>query len=233
MCPAAWYNVIENSIREPDAPNTAENEENSMDTLNDRERQILEYIASTVREKGYSPSVRDIKAALSIRSTSTVHTYLQRLEDRGFLIKEDGKSRTLRMGPSYTGQYGAEGQIPILGRVTAGVPILATENFDGYVDFPTSRSTAQTDRLFALRVCGTSMIEAGILDGDLVIVEKCESADNGQIVVAMIEDEATVKTFYKEHGHYRLQPENSAMDPIIVDRVEILGRVISSVRFYD
>ena len=136
------------------------------------------------------------------------------------------------MGPSYTGQYGAEGQIPILGRVTAGVPILATENFDGYVDFPTPRSTAQTDRLFALRVCGTSMIEAGILDGDLVIVEKCESADNGQIVVALVEDSATVKTFYKENGHFRLQPENPTMEPIIVDEVFILGRVVANFRFY-
>jgi len=203
-----------------------------MDTLNDRERKILEYIASTVREKGYSPSVRDIKAALSIRSTSTVHTYLQRLEDRGFLVKEEGKSRTLRMGPSYQGEMDAEIQIPILGRVTAGIPILATENFDGYVEFPAPRSRVQAERLFALRVCGTSMIEAGILDGDLVIVEKCESAENGEIVVAMIEDEATVKTFYKEHGHYRLQPENATMEPIIVNHVEILGRVISSVRYY-
>ena len=204
-----------------------------MDTLNDRERQILEYIASTVREKGYSPSVRDIKSALAIRSTSTVHTYLQRLEDRGFLVKEEGKSRTLRMGPSYADSGDADMQIPILGRVTAGMPILAVENFDGYVEFPAPRRSSQSERLFALRVCGTSMIEAGILDGDLVIVEKCESAENGEIVVALIEDEATVKTFYKEHGHYRLQPENSTMDPIIVEQVEILGRVVSSVRYYN
>jgi repressor LexA len=203
-----------------------------MNNLTDRERDILAYIAKVVNENGYSPSVRDIKAALSIRSTSTVHTYLQRLEEKGVLTKENGKSRTLRVEPAYQAAMGLHAQIPILGRVTAGVPILATENFDGYVNFPTMRENGRTDGLFALRVYGTSMVEAGILDGDVVIVEKTETADSGQIVVAMIEDEATVKTFYKENGHYRLQPENSTMQPIIVDSVEILGRVITSVRYY-
>ncbi len=203
-----------------------------MNNLTDRERDILAYIAKVVNENGYSPSVRDIKAALSIRSTSTVHTYLQRLEEKGVLTKENGKSRTLRVEPAYQAAMGFCAQIPILGRVTAGMPILATENFDGYVNFPTARENGRTDGLFALRVYGTSMVEAGILDGDVVIVEKTETADSGQIVVAMIEDEATVKTFYKENGHYRLQPENSTMQPIIVDSVEILGRVITSVRYY-
>ena len=202
------------------------------ENLNDRERRILEYIADTVNEKGYSPSVRDIKSALSIRSTSTVHTYLQRPEERGLLSKEDGKSRTLRVGPAYAGASRSVARIPILGRVTAGVPILATENFDGYVYFPSQDDKASPDDLFALRVMGTSMIEAGILDGDLVIVEKQSSAENGEIVVAMVGDEATVKTFYKEHGHYRLQPENSTMQPIITDEVQILGKVISSIRYY-
>lgn len=203
-----------------------------MENLTDREKSILAYIAKVVNENGYSPSVRDIKAALSIRSTSTVHTYLQRLEEKGVISKEDGKSRTLRVDPAYQAAMGFQAQIPILGRVTAGVPILATENFDGYVNFPTVKENGRTDGLFALRVYGTSMVEAGILDGDLVIVEKTETADSGEIVVAMIEDEATVKTFYKEDGHYRLQPENSTMQPIIVDSVEILGRVITSVRYY-
>ena len=202
-----------------------------MDNLNAREKQILEYIAGTVREKGYSPSVRDIKAALSIRSTSTVHTYLLRMEEKGYLVKEEGKSRTLRLGPSYP-SGDSTGRVPIIGRVTAGQPILATENFDGYVDFPLGSGGSHDGTLFALRVSGTSMIEAGIMDGDIVVVEKTESAENGQIVVALIEDEATVKTFYKEHGHFRLQPENSALQPIIVDQVQILGRVISSVRYY-
>ena len=203
-----------------------------MEHLTDREKDILAYIAKIVSEKGYSPSVRDIKSALSIRSTSTVHTYLQRLEEKGLLTKENGKSRTLRVDPSYQASIGFHAQIPILGRVTAGVPILATENFDGYVNFPTPKENGRTDGLFALRVYGTSMIEAGILDGDVVIVEKTETADSGEIVVAMIEDEATVKTFYKEDGHYRLQPENSTMKPIIVDSVQILGRVITSLRYY-
>lgn len=203
-----------------------------MEHLTDREKDILAYIAKILNEKGYSPSVRDIKAALSIRSTSTVHTYLQRLEEKGLLTKENGKSRTLRVDPAYQASIGFNTKIPILGRVTAGIPILATENFDGYVDFPAIKENGRTDGLFALRVYGTSMVEAGILDGDVVIVEKTETADSGEIVVAMIEDEATVKTFYKENGHYRLQPENSTMQPIIVDSVQILGRVITSLRYY-
>ena len=203
-----------------------------MEHLTDREKDILAYIAKIVNEKGYSPSVRDIKAALSIRSTSTVHTYLQRLEEKGLLSKENGKSRTLRVDPAYQASIGFNAQIPILGRVTAGVPILATENFDGYVNFPTNRENGRTDGLFALRVYGTSMIEAGILDGDVVIVEKTETADSGEIVVAMIEDEATVKTFYKENGHFRLQPENKTLEPIIVKEMSVLGRVVASVRFY-
>ena len=202
-----------------------------MESLNDRERAILEYIAETVNEKGYSPSVRDIKAALNIKSTSTVHTYLQRLEERGFLVKEGGKSRTLRVGPSYPGKMQSVAQVPILGRVTAGMPILATENFDGYVEFPTVSGKIR-DNLFALRVSGTSMIEAGILDGDIVVVEKRSFAENGDIVVALIGEEATVKTFYKEHGHYRLQPENSTMEPIIVNEVDILGKVCAVQRIY-
>ena len=138
----------------------------------------------------------------------------------------------MREAPAYQASIGFNARIPILGRVTAGMPILATENFDGYVDFPTVKDSGRTDGLFALRVYGTSMVEAGILDGDVVIVEKTETADSGEIVVAMIEDEATVKTFYKENGHYRLQPENSTMQPILVDSVQILGRVITSLRYY-
>lgn len=202
-----------------------------MENVTDREREILEYIAHTIDKKGYSPSIRDIKAALNIKSTSTVHTYLQRLGEKGLLSKEDGKSRTLRIGAAYAPTVMGM-RIPILGRVTAGQPILATENYDGYVLFPTEGHHADPREMFALRVTGTSMIEAGILDGDLVIVEKQSAADNGDIVVALIGDEATVKTFYKEDGHFRLQPENATMQPIIVDQVDILGRVVSSVRYY-
>lgn len=202
-----------------------------MENVTDREQEILEYIAATIEKKGYSPSIRDIKAALNIKSTSTVHTYLQRLGEKGLLSKEDGKSRTLRIGSAYM-PAAAGMRIPILGRVTAGQPILATENYDGFVVFPTEGYRAGSSEMFALRVAGTSMIEAGILDGDLVIVEKQSAAENGDIVVALIGDEATVKTFYKEDGHYRLQPENSTMQPIIVDQVDILGRVVTSVRYY-
>lgn len=193
----------------------------------DREEEILEYIAKTIFSRGYSPSVRDIKTALGIKSTSTVHTYLQRLSEKGYLSKEDGKSRTIRLGAAYT-PPSMPGRIPILGRVTAGQPILATENYEGYVSFPQEGRA----ELFALRVAGESMIEAGILDGDLVVVEKQSTADNGDIVVALLGDEATVKTFYKENGRFRLQPENKTMAPIVVDQVEILGRVISSLRYY-
>lgn len=202
-----------------------------MGRTTDREQEILQYIAETIDKKGYSPSVRDIKTALNIKSTSTVHMYLQRLTEKDLLSKEDGKSRTLRIGSAYApSAFGV--RIPILGRVTAGQPILATENYDGYVLFPQERGKSEPGTLFALRVSGTSMVDAGILDGDLVIVQKQASAENGDIVVALIEDEATVKTFYKENGHFRLQPENTAMEPIFVDEVEILGRVITSVRYY-
>ena len=202
-----------------------------MENITEREREILDYIAETWDREGYSPSVRDIKGALNIKSTSTVHTYLQRLREKGLLSKEEGKSRTLRLGASFP-PPAISVRIPIVGRVTAGQPILATENCEGYVTFPSVSGRARSDSLFALRIVGTSMIEAGILDGDLVIVEKQSVAENGDIVVALIEDEATVKTFYKEDGHYRLQPENASMQPILVDRVDLLGRVISSVRYY-
>ncbi len=201
-----------------------------MDTITQREKEILAYIRKMQREKGYAPSVRDIKAELSIKSTSTVYTYLQRMEEKGLLSKENGKSRTLRLLDEQPNVPSVP--VPILGRVTAGQPILAQENPDGYVYYPSRGLHSVPDSLFALRVTGTSMIQAGILDGDVVIVEQQESAENGDIVVALIEDEATVKTFYKENGHYRLQPENPTMEPIIVNSVRILGRVISSVRYY-
>ncbi len=202
-----------------------------MENITQREQEILEFIRQTLREKGYSPSVRDIKAALAIKSTSTVHTYLQRMQEKGLVTKENGKSRTICLLDDAQSVRPML-SIPILGRVTAGQPILATENFDGYVSFPTQDVHAAPESLFALRVSGTSMIDAGILDGDVVIVEKQESAENGDIVVAMIDDEATVKTFYKENGHYRLQPQNPTMQPIIANNVTILGRVISSIRYY-
>jgi len=200
--------------------------------LTQKEQMIFDYIKNKLQENGYSPSIRDIRTALNIKSTSTVHTYLERLERKGYIHKENGKSRTLRIddGSPETGRGG--NRVPILGKVTAGQPILAVENHEGYVCYPEGEGHTHDATLFALRVQGDSMIEAGILNGDLVIVEKDASAENGQIVVALVDDSATVKEFYKEDGHYRLQPRNASMDPIIVEEVMILGRVLASIRYY-
>ena len=196
--------------------------------LTSREQMTLDYIIETINEKGYSPSVRDIMAAVGYKSTSTVYSCLQKLEVLGYIQKEGGKSRTIRVeGASAPGN-----KVPILGRVTAGLPILAEENFDGYINFVSENVSVPQAELFALRVSGESMIEAGIMDGDVVIVHRREYAENGEIVVAMIDDSATVKTFYKEDGGYRLQPENSTMQPIYTDHVVILGKVVASMRLY-
>lgn len=201
-----------------------------MKELTERERAVLDYIVSMLRKNGYSPSIRDIKSALDFKSTSTVHTYLARLENKGYIQKEDGKSRTLRVEDAISTKSPL--RVPLIGKVTAGLPILAQENFDGYVDFCDTKDKYNADNLFALRVSGTSMIDAGILDGDIVIVDKCDYADNGQIVVALVGDEATVKTFYRENGHFRLQPENKTMEPIIVPEANVLGRIVANIRFY-
>ncbi len=199
-----------------------------MKPLTEKEKLMLDYITDCIRNNGYSPTVRDIRSALDIKSTATVHAYLSRLEEKGYIQKQSGKSRTLKPKESVVGPSAK--QIPIIGRVTAGQPILAVENFDGYVDF-TSGSYSK-DELFALRVTGTSMIEAGILDGDIVIVRQQSVAENGEIVVALIDDSATVKTFYREGRKFRLQPENRTMEPIIVDSLSIIGKVVASIRYY-
>ena len=196
--------------------------------LTSREQMTLDYIIETINEKGYSPSVRDVMAAVGYKSTSTVSSCLQKLEAMGYIQKEGGKSRTIRV----EGVSANANRVPILGRVTAGLPILAEENFDGYVNFVAESVSVPQAELFALRVSGESMIEAGIMDGDVVIVHRREYAENGEIVVAMIDDSATVKTFYKEDGGYRLQPENSTMQPIYTDRVTVLGKVVASMRLY-
>lgn len=205
-----------------------------MAQLEQKEQQIFDYIKRVILTNGYAPSIRDICAALQIKSTSTVHTALDKLEKKGYIRKENGKSRTLRIegagGESEDGDNSM--RVPILGKVTAGQPILAVENYEGYVQFPKGGRPMPAGELFALRVRGTSMIEAGIMDGDTVIVERTSTASNGDIVVALIDDEATVKTFYKENGHFRLQPENRTMLPIIVTSLMILGKVVASVRYY-
>jgi repressor LexA len=199
--------------------------------LKEKEKAIYEYITDVIRRKGYSPSVRDIQNALRIKSTSTVHSYLAKLERKGYIQKESGKSRTLRID-NILAEPQRTVRVPILGKIAAGMPILAIENHEGYIDFPVMNRSYQANQLFALRVRGESMIEAGILEGDIIIVRKENVAENGDIVVALVGDEATVKTFYREDGRFRLQPENSAMAPIIVDDVYILGRVVSVLRFY-
>lgn len=194
--------------------------------LNPKEQRILDYIRSVTESEGYPPSVRDIMSALHYRSPSTVQMYLDRLESFGCLTREKGKNRSLRLTDD------VRGRVPLLGTVTAGVPILAEESFEGYINYTAGHSGYRQDNLFALRVKGESMIEAGILDGDVVIVDKRDYAENGEIVVALIDDEATVKEFYKEQGHFRLQPRNPTMRPILTDHVSVLGKVIADIRYY-
>ena len=195
--------------------------------LTEKEQKTLDYIVKVIVDNGYSPSVRDIKDAIGYKSTSTVYTCLNKLEIAGYIQKENGKSRTIRVDGALLGT-----RVPLIGRVTAGTPILAIENYDGYVDFIANSIGCDQKNLFALRVNGVSMIEAGIMDGDVVIVNGQNYADNGDIVVAMIDEEATIKTFYRENGRYRLQPENKDLDPIYTEKLVILGRVVASMRTY-
>lgn len=196
-------------------------------SLNVQEKRVFDYIKEQIREKGYPPSVREICAALGFKSTSSAHQYISRLAEKGYIDKSDLKTRAIRIkGDEPTIS------IPIVGKVAAGEPILAQENIEDYFSIGESffsKSDLQNDT-FVLRVQGESMINAGINDGDYIIVSKQSTARNGQIVVAMIDGNATVKTFYKEVDHVRLQPENDTMDPIIVKNVQIVGKVVGLVR---
>ncbi len=197
----------------------------------DKQQQILNFIEKQVSEKGYPPTVREICQAVGLNSPSTVHGYLKRLERDGLIIKENGSSRGLRLANIRANISSMEKEyleVPVIGRVSAGMPILAEENLER--TFPLPMDFAKKNDVYMLRVRGESMINAGIFDGDYVIVEKCETARNGDMVVALVEDSATVKTFYKEDGHFRLQPENDYMEPIIVDSVSILGKVVGVYR---
>ena len=205
-------------------------------SLNKREKTILKYIEKQIKTNGYPPSVREIGKAVGLKSTATVHGYLAALEEKGYIKKESQKGRTLKLlkggleeNPNqetfdknlYTGKEMVD--VPVIGKITAGEPILAVENVTD--TFPIPLDFVGNSESFMLTVRGESMIEAGILDGDYILVKKQNVANNGEIVVALIGDEATVKTFYKEKDHIRLQPENSTMDPIIVPTCEILGKV--------
>ncbi|MBQ3065525.1 MAG: transcriptional repressor LexA [Clostridia bacterium] len=200
-----------------------------MEKLTPKEQLVYDFILDTIRRDGYSPSVRDISDAVGIKSTSTVHHYISRLEAKGYIQKESGKSRTLRIEKN---DGDDADRIPLLGRVAAGQPILATENFEGYIDYYVNKRRYNVDNLFALIIKGESMIEAGIMNGDTVIVERTSYARNGDIVIALVGDEATCKVFYREDGHFRLQPQNSTMEPILVDEVVLLGKVIACFRNY-
>lgn len=201
------------------------------DGLTERQRQVLQFIKDEIRAKGYPPSVREIGEAIGLSSSSTVHGHMARLEEKGFIRRDPTKPRAIEVLDDLGMQPRRRTvSIPIMGRVTAGMPILAVENIEDHFPLPADFVRADESELFFLTVEGDSMIEAGILSGDYVLVRKQAQASNGEIVVALIEDEATVKRFYKEHGHIRLQPENRFMDPIIVPNAQILGKVIGLVR---
>lgn len=202
----------------------------AQEKLSDRQQQIYDFIREWTRKKGYPPTVRDICAAVNLKSTSSVHAHLATLERKGYIHRDPTKTRAIEiMDDSYQQMIQEElTSIPVVGRVAAGAPILAQENIERY--FPLPAEFAPNSECFILNVKGESMINAGILDGDMVFVRQCETASNGEIVVALIEDSATVKTFYKENRHIRLQPENDTMDPIIVDDCKILGKVFGVFR---
>jgi repressor LexA len=208
--------------------------------LSKREKAILKFIEKQIELNSYPPSVREIGKAVGLKSTATVHGYLAKLEEKGYIKKESQKGRTLRLLKGGSGENKNQTQmkefysgkemveVPVIGKITAGAPILAVENITD--TFPIPIDFVGNSESFMLTVRGESMIEAGILNGDYILVKKQESANNGEIVVALIEDEATVKTFYKEKDHIRLQPENSTMDPIIVPDCKILGKVAGVFR---
>lgn len=196
-----------------------------MKPLTKSQQKVYDYIRECAQESRV-PSVREICAVTGLKSTSTVHLHLKTLEEKGLIERDKGLNRCIRLSGSEKSS-----QIPILGRVTAGMPILAVEDIEGYV--PVSESVRRGRELFALRVCGESMINAGILDGDVAVVHRTPVAENGDIVVALIGEEATVKRFYKENGHFRLQPENDAFEPIIVDEVVLLGKLVAIYRSFE
>lgn len=193
-----------------------------MAQLTASQQKVYEFLKAQA-PSGVPPTVREICAATGMRSTSSVHAHLKTLERLGYITRDAGLNRSIRIEGTE-----AAVQVPILGRVTAGLPILAVEDIEGYLPFPQRVGK----ELFALHVCGWSMKDAGILDGDYVVAEKTPTARDGEIVVAMIEDEATVKRLYREKNCIRLEPENEDFDPIRSDKVEVLGKVISVVRFY-
>ena len=199
--------------------------------ISKKQLEILEYIKSQILERGFPPAVREICEAVNLKSTSSVHSHLETLEKNGYIRRDPTKPRAIEiLDDSFNLTRREMVNVPIVGQVAAGEPILAQENIENYFPIPTEfMPNSQT---FLLKVKGESMINAGILDGDMVLVEQTSTASNGDMVVALIDYGATVKTFYKEEGIFRLQPENDSMDPIIVKEVSILGKVIGVFRFF-
>lgn len=196
-----------------------------------KQQEILEYIKEEILHKGYPPAVREICEAVHLRSTSSVHAHLETLENKGYIRRDATKPRAIEIVDDQFNLTRRElVNVPIVGQVAAGQPILAEENIEDY--FPIPAGMMPNKESFMLKVKGESMINAGILDGDLILVQQQTTAENGDKVVALIDDSATVKTYYKEDGHYRLQPENDYMDPIIVDEVSILGKVFGVFRIF-
>lgn len=201
----------------------------SQEKITPKQQEILEYIKQTILKKGYPPAVREICEAVKLKSTSSVHSHLETLEKNGYIRRDPTKPRTIEIIDDCFNLARREVvNVPLLGTVAAGTPLLAQENIENY--FPIPSELLPNKEIFMLRVKGDSMIEAGIFNGDQILVEKKETAENGEIVVALLEDSATVKRFYKEDGRYRLQPENSSMEPIYVNDVQILGHVIGLFR---
>lgn len=196
-----------------------------------KQQEILDFIKSEILHKGYPPAVRDICEAVHLKSTSSVHSHLETLEKNGYIRRDPTKPRAIEIiDENFNLTRREMVNVPIVGRVAAGEPILAVENIESY--FPIPMEYMPNAESFMLKVKGESMINAGIFDGDNILVQKCDDARNGDMVVALVEDSATVKTFYKEGDHIRLQPENDTMDPIIVPDCQVLGKVFGVFRFF-
>lgn len=199
--------------------------------ISEKQKEILEYIKEEILQRGYPPAVREICEAVGLKSTSSVHAHLETLEKNGYIRRDPTKPRAIEIvDDSFQLTRREVANVPMIGRVAAGQPILAEENIENYFPIPVEfMPNAET---FMLKVKGESMINAGIFDGDNILVEKCDTARNGDMIVALVDDSATVKNFYKENGHIRLQPQNDTMDPIIVDDCKILGKVFGVFRLF-
>lgn len=198
--------------------------------ISQKQQEILDYIKACILKKGYPPAVREICEAVHLKSTSSVHSHLETLERNGYIRRDPTKPRAIEvLDNQFSTQRREAVQVPIIGTVAAGQPILAEQNIEEYFPIPSEYLPAGGE-VFILRVKGESMINAGIFNGDQVVVQQMNIAENGDIVVALLDDSATVKRFYRENGHYRLQPENDTMEPIIVSDVQILGKVVGLFR---